>query len=70
MAKQHRGERLAEASAQLVVLSAANHLPRFAAKISEAGVPGLRADRVEILQVNLGKLCNMTCEHCQALSPR
>ncbi len=60
----YRGERLAEASAQLVVLSAANHLPRFAAKISEAGVPELRADRVEILQVNLGRLCNMTCEHC------
>ena len=24
----------------------------------------LLADRVEILQVNLGKLCNMTCQHC------
>ena len=25
---------------------------------------GLRADGIEILQLNLGKLCNMTCRHC------
>lgn len=25
---------------------------------------GLRADRVETLQINLGKMCNQTCAHC------
>jgi len=25
---------------------------------------GLRADSIEIFQINLGKLCNMTCRHC------
>ena len=25
---------------------------------------GLQADGIEILQVNVGKLCNMTCRHC------
>jgi radical SAM/Cys-rich protein len=27
-------------------------------------VPGLAPARLEIFQVNLGKLCNMTCRHC------
>ena len=25
---------------------------------------GLRANEIEIVQINLGKLCNMTCRHC------
>jgi radical SAM/Cys-rich protein len=37
---------------------------RFAAKLAESGYEKMTADRIEILQVNLGKLCNMTCDHC------
>ncbi len=28
------------------------------------GLPPLRADGIEVLQVNVGKLCNQTCRHC------
>ena len=36
---------------------------RFAHKLSEQSI-ALRRTRPEILQVNLGKLCNLTCVHC------
>ncbi|MDA1052381.1 MAG: arsenosugar biosynthesis radical SAM protein ArsS [Planctomycetota bacterium] len=61
---RHRGERLAKASEQLVVLTNANNAPRFERKLHESGLAPLRAECIEILQVNLGKLCNMTCDHC------
>ena len=36
---------------------------RFAAKLAEHSLP-LRHAKTEILQVNVGKLCNLTCVHC------
>ena len=36
---------------------------RFAEKLSAHSLP-LRRARPEILQVNVGKLCNLTCMHC------
>ena len=36
---------------------------RFAQKLEEHSI-SLRRGRPEILQVNVGKLCNLTCEHC------
>jgi radical SAM/Cys-rich protein len=36
---------------------------RFAQKLSEQSI-SLRRGRPEILQVNMGKLCNLTCVHC------
>ena len=30
----------------------------------EKGLDAMRADGIEIMQVNVGKLCNMTCRHC------
>ncbi len=35
----------------------------FKTKLFEAGV-SLRKRRIDILQVNVGKLCNLTCVHC------
>ena len=35
----------------------------FAQKLSDHGI-SLHATRVEILQVNVGKLCNQACKHC------
>jgi radical SAM/Cys-rich protein len=35
----------------------------FAAKLAEQSLP-LRHTRTEVLQVNVGKLCNLTCVHC------
>ena len=36
---------------------------QFARKLSEHSLP-LRHRRTEVLQVNVGKLCNLTCVHC------
>ncbi len=36
---------------------------RFSAKLAEHSLP-LRHKRTEVLQVNVGKLCNLTCVHC------
>ncbi len=55
---------LAEASAQLEILNAPSELSNFDAVIQEKGLDRLSADGVEILQVNVGKMCNMTCRHC------
>ena len=54
--------------------TAAAPLPRapasFADKLAEHGLD-LRAEGVETLQVNLGKLCNQACKHCHVdASPR
>ena len=35
----------------------------FARKLAEHSLP-LRHTRTEILQINVGKLCNLTCIHC------
>ena len=37
---------------------------RFAAAVAHCGAGTLTAGRIEILQLNLGRLCNMTCRHC------
>src|SRR6266487_1617157 len=36
---------------------------RFAQKLAERSI-SLRRGHPEILQVNVGKLCNLTCVHC------
>ena len=36
---------------------------RFAEKLAEHSLP-LRHSKTEVLQVNVGKLCNLTCIHC------
>jgi radical SAM/Cys-rich protein len=36
---------------------------RFAEKLAEHALP-LRHTRTEVLQINVGKLCNLTCVHC------
>ena len=36
---------------------------RFAARLAQASLP-LRHTRTQVLQVNVGKLCNLTCVHC------
>ena len=38
--------------------------PVFEAVISQHGLPSLEVERVDVLQVNVGKLCNQTCAHC------
>ncbi len=55
---------------QLRVLDAADitggptNSGRFGLDLAASGWPRLKPDRLEIVQINLGKLCNMTCMHC------
>lgn len=44
----------------MVSLAADN---RFRRKLAEHGLP-LRHTKTEVLQINVGKLCNLTCIHC------
>ncbi|MDB2495234.1 arsenosugar biosynthesis radical SAM protein ArsS [Flavobacteriaceae bacterium] len=59
---------LADAKRQLEILSNGifnnNELPTFATKIKAAGQFPLRPKKLEILQINLGYMCNQVCEHC------
>lgn len=57
---------LADATKQLGILESSEFasLPRFAETVAAHGLPPLRAERIDVLQINVGKLCNQTCRHC------
>jgi len=61
---QRQGNPLSRASAQLDVLATGGRHEPFARALAARGLEPLRADGIEVLQVNLGKLCNQTCRHC------
>ncbi len=54
---------LASASAQRKLLDELS-LPAFDQALQQAGLWPLKRNAVEVLQLNLGKLCNQTCRHC------
>jgi len=60
---KRRGSELAAAAKQVEILAEGSK-PRFDQTLKQQGLATLCADQVEILQVNVGKLCNMTCQHC------
>ncbi|MCH4551597.1 arsenosugar biosynthesis radical SAM (seleno)protein ArsS [Aestuariibaculum lutulentum] len=59
---------LANAKRQVEILSNGifqqGELPTFKAKISETNQFPLKAKKLEILQINVGYMCNQTCSHC------
>src|SRR5690606_23833161 len=63
-----RESELANSKRQLEILSNGifqkGGLPTFKEKISETGQFPLKAKPLEILQVNVGYMCNQVCEHC------
>jgi radical SAM/Cys-rich protein len=63
-----RGSQLADTFFQLKVLNGKeivdDKFPLFAEKIATVGFRPLRPSRIEIFQLNIGKLCNQTCGHC------
>lgn len=63
-----RGSQLADTFFQLRVLNGQAEsdvrFPAFSQKIREAGFTKLMPTRIEIFQLNIGKLCNQTCAHC------
>jgi len=54
---------LASPERQLTILDASD-VPRFDDVLRQHVLPLLEADEVQVLQVNVGKLCNQTCVHC------
>ncbi|APZ46244.1 radical SAM protein [Polaribacter reichenbachii] len=63
-----RNNDIANTSRQMEILSngifANGELPTFAAKIKETNQFPLRPKKLEILQINLGYMCNQVCAHC------
>ena len=55
---------LAPPEHQLRVLGEVDPALDFDASLAQAGWPTLDRAELEIFQINLGKLCNMTCRHC------
>ncbi len=57
---------LADSENQLEVLenSLGSIHPTFNEKLALSGIYPLRASGIDILQLNLGKMCNQTCKHC------
>jgi radical SAM/Cys-rich protein len=54
---------LADAGAQLAALDAIP-VPAFDEMLARHGIGPLETRDVEVLQVNVGRLCNQTCAHC------
>jgi len=65
---QKRESDLANSNRQLDILSHGifqnGELPTFKDKISETGQFPLKAKKLEILQINVGYMCNQVCDHC------
>jgi len=63
-----RHSELANSKRQLEILSNGvfknGDLPTFKEKISETNQFPLQAKKLEILQINVGYICNQVCEHC------
>ena len=63
-----RNNDIANTSRQMEILSegifANGELPTFANKIKETNQFPLRPKKLEILQINLGYMCNQVCSHC------
>ena len=63
-----RENQLASANRQLEILNsgifADGELPTFAKKIKQTNQFPLRPKKLEILQLNVGYMCNQVCEHC------
>src|SRR3990172_13401454 len=63
---QRQKSLLAEATYQLRILEscAPDGGESFSDRLREANQLPLRAAGIEVLQLNLGKVCNQTCAHC------
>ena len=63
-----RHDELAETNKQLKILNGGifseGALPYFKDKIANTGYFPLRPKKLEILQINVGYMCNQVCEHC------
>ncbi|HEU4420620.1 MAG TPA: arsenosugar biosynthesis radical SAM (seleno)protein ArsS [Planctomycetota bacterium] len=59
-----RGSPLASSEVQLRTLRQLAPGCEFDGALQAADLPPLRPSRIDVFQMNLGKLCNQTCRHC------
>ncbi|MDN5203750.1 arsenosugar biosynthesis radical SAM protein ArsS [Fulvivirgaceae bacterium BMA10] len=62
-----RNEPIANFSHQIDILEESKeveNIPKFSDKLNVIGLNPLKPTGLEIFQVNVGKMCNQTCEHC------
>lgn len=55
---------LANSEAQIAILSQQKAFPLFFQKLAENQLFPLKPTKMEIFQVNMGKMCNQVCKHC------
>ncbi len=58
------GNRLANPREQVSLLESDLVTPAFQNVLSRHGCHGLQATTLQVLQINVGKVCNQTCTHC------
>lgn len=59
-----QGHELADTSAQISVLEKRKEFERFDDKLKNIGLWPFQPTGIDIMQVNVGKMCNQTCKHC------
>ncbi len=58
------GNRLADPRQQVALLESDERTPDFQSVLADHGHDALQARGLDVLQVNVGKVCNQTCTHC------
>lgn len=58
------GHELSETDRQIAVLESQDQIPSFSDTLDPLGLTPLKPTQIEILQVNVGKMCNQVCKHC------
>lgn len=61
---QAQQKHFAQIQHQLDVLENQSGIPKFADKIADFGYQNFTPNNLDILQINLGKMCNQVCNHC------
>lgn len=63
-----QGNKFSSTQYQLEVLEKISNdgssIPRFVDKLQTYGISELKSAELEIMQINVGKMCNQTCTHC------
>jgi radical SAM/Cys-rich protein len=59
-----QNDQLADTDQQLKVINSDIGISPFNEKLESCGLHPLSATGIEILQINVGKMCNQTCKHC------
>lgn len=59
-----RDHTLSRPSEQRRILEGGDKWPAFNEMLDDHGLPILQSAGIEVLQVNVGKVCNQTCTHC------